>query len=316
MTQELFSVHLLDEGGNRCQSWPLAGKTSFRLGRGRDNDLVLPFSRVSRKHAMIQVETSGTCNLIDLGSSNGTYLNGRRIYAPAPLRMGDRIDIGRTILEFEQIVKSTASAATEEDLDDRTIAFVQRETVTILICDIHDFTKFSQRLGVQVVSELLRKWTGTVDALIDSHGGTVDKFIGDAALAVWRNGDRPENIRQALAAALAIAAATRQLRTGDLPALTIGAAINTGEAMIGNMGVDSHRDFTVIGDAVNLAFRLEKLTSREQGLDILIGADTAAVLVGADRYFRAFSCPVKGLKKPVSAYGCSFSRLNSYLQEV
>jgi adenylate cyclase len=316
MTRAPFSVHLLAEGGARRQSWPLAGKTTYRLGRGPDNDLVLPFSWVSRKHAMIQVETNGTCNLIDLGSSNGTFLNGRRVYAPAPLRTGDRLEIGKTKLEFEQAGVARVAAPAEEDLDDCTVAFVQKETVTILICDIHDYTRMSQQLGPQAVSELLRQWTSMAARLIGSHGGTVDKFIGDAALAIWRSGDRPETIRQVLSAALAIAEATRELATGDdMPALAIGAAMNTGEAMLGNMGVDGHRDYTVIGDAVNLAFRLEELTSRDRGLDLLIGADTVAALPGTDRYFRALSCPVKGREEPVPAYGCSFSTLRAYLQE-
>ncbi|MDA8163779.1 MAG: adenylate/guanylate cyclase domain-containing protein [Desulfobacteraceae bacterium] len=311
-----FSVHLLDQGGSRRQSWALRGKATYRIGRGPDNDLVLPFSWVSRKHAMIQVEANGICNLIDLGSANGTFVNGRRVYAPMPLRTGDRLEIGRTRLEFEQAAKAPAAAPVEENLDDRTVAFVEKEMVTILICDLHDYTKLTRQLGPQAISALLRQWTALAARLIETHGGILDKFIGDAALAIWRNGDRPETIRKVLAAALAIAEATGGLQAGEgLPPLAIGAAVNTGEAMLGNMGVDGHRDFTVIGDAVNMAFRLEELTSREQELDLLIGASTVADLPGADRSCRLLSCRVKGREEPVPAYACSFAGLRAYLQE-
>jgi adenylate cyclase len=316
----LVDLYLLDSRQQRIESWKLEGKTIFHLGRGKDNDIVLPYSWVSRKHAMIQLEENGGCNLIDLGSSNGTGLNGRLVHAPMPLRSGDRLEIGKTILEFHQAAMAPAAVAmNEEDLDEGTVAFAHRAMVTVLICDIHDYTQLSRQIGDEAVSELLRLWTGIAARLVCEHGGSVDKFLGDAVMAVWReNGGSGEVVRQALAAVLALESATCRLGR-DFPGLpwplTVGAAINTGEAMMGNMGGGEHRDFTVIGDAVNLAFRLEELTSRDKGLDVLLGQDAVAVLPGDQHCFRQLECKIKDRQQPVLAYGCSFTQLRDYLRD-
>jgi len=107
-------------------------------------------------------------------------------------------------------------------------------------------------------------------------------------------------------------------RLPDLPwPLAIGAALNTGEAVIGNIGVDGNRDYTVIGDTINVAFRLEGLTSK-LGVDLLIGNDTAALLDqrGLATYFSPCSYLVKGKSTPVVAHGCTFEQLHRYLTQL
>lgn len=79
-------LSLMNEQGSEVERWGFSGKSTYRLGRSDGNDIVLPFSWVSRKHAMIQVEENGVHNIIDLGSANGTTVNGRRVYTPTPCR--------------------------------------------------------------------------------------------------------------------------------------------------------------------------------------------------------------------------------------
>lgn len=313
------TLALLDGTGQQQHSWQLKGKISYTLGRDKGNDMLLPFSWVSRKHAMLQVETNGRYNLIDLGSANGTFVNNRRVYTPTRLHSGDRIGIGKTVLEFLQADAAETVGSVYNEADERTVAFVQKETVTVLICDIHDYTKLSEILGDRQVSGLLQAWSARVNDIVQHHEGMVDKFIGDAVMAIWSGGPSVSHaIRQALRTAQQISSFTLGLNS-KIPSipwpLEIGAALHTGEAMLGNIGVDGKRDFTVVGDVVNVAFRLEAQTSREKGLDLVMGQEAASHLGDLGQHFTAQRFTLKGKAEPVAAYGCRFAELEAYLKK-
>ena len=311
----LTLLDALDAQESSDQHWLLSGNNTFTLGRVANTDIMLPYSWVSRKHAMIQREENGRFNLIDLGSSNGTFINGRRIHTPVSLQNGDCIGIGSTRLLFNQETPPARPAPpTGPDLDEMTVAFVQKQIITILICDIHDYTKLSETMGDQWVSQLLQHWTGRVSKLVNKHNGIVDKFIGDAVMALWAGPNLQANIHQALKTAIAINTFTSSLgkKIPDLPwPLQIGAALNTGEAMMGNLAQNGNH--TVVGDVVNVAFRLESMTSRQEDLDIVLGGDAAMHLLDPETFFKKYSFRVKGKQEEVEAYGCSFSRLSTYL---
>jgi len=318
MTDTLEQAFLqeLNENGSPKNVWNLKNKNNFRLGRGPENDVILPYSWVSRKHTMVQQENSGIYNLMDLGSSNGTYVNNKRIYSPTILNNGDIITLGKTTIRFVHFVEQKAPTTEVESTLDMTIAYIQREVVTILVCDIHDFTSISEKLGNQVVSKLLQFWTKKVGAIIQEHDGLVDKFIGDAVMAVWTGTAVSRGIRNALRTALEISVATRKIGEsvpGLRNPLAIGAALNTGEAMMGNMGMTSHRDSTVIGDVVNVAFRLESLTVRDD-IDIIIGNNTAKHIDEVDKYFTKRELTVKGKQEKITAYVCTFDQLRYFLK--
>lgn len=311
------TLTLLDTQETDAHSWRLNGNDTFTLGRVPGTDIVLPYSWVSRKHAMIQKEKNGRFNLIDLGSSNGTFINGRKIHTPCTLQNGDCIGIGSTRLLFqEDAIPFRPQATTGQDLDEMTVAFVQKQIITILICDIHDFTKLSETMGNQWISQLLQHWTGKVSKLVNKHSGIVDKFIGDAVMALWAGPDTRENIHLALKTAIAVNAFTSNLskEIPDLPwPLQIGAALNTGEAMMGNLAQDGQGNYTAVGDVVNVAFRLESMTNIRENLDLVMGCDAAKHLIEPESFCKEYSFKVKGKHDPVAAYGCSFSRLATYL---
>lgn len=306
----------LGSEGSPPNNWTLTGKNTFKVGRGPTNDIVLPYSWISRKHMMVQGESDGTFHIMDLGSSNGTYLNNKRIHAPAILRDGDLITLGKTTMKFVQSLENTNDEKDQSELTlDMTVAYIQKETVTILVCDIHDFTSLSEKLGDKLISKFLQFWTKKVGAIIHEHDGLVDKFIGDAVMATWIGGNINRGARNALRAALEISNITR--KTGEsIPQiktpLSIGAAVNTGEAMLGNMGVAGHRDSTVIGDVVNVAFRLESMTIRDEA-DIIIGAETARHLDSPEKYFNQQSFELKGKTSKINAQTGSFDQLRHFL---
>ncbi len=305
----------LDEDGNTIRVWPLKDSNNYRIGRAPTNDISLPYSWVSRKHTMIQVETSGIYNIIDLGSSNGTFINGRRLLATLPLNSGDHVSIGKTVMLFQQNLDTIPMFIEHDATMDRTVAFLQKEMVTVLVCDLHDFTRISETLGAQMVSKLLQHWSKKSSSIISANNGNVDKFIGDAVMATWIGGNIADNVRGGLKAALEIEKLSNKMsekiREIRKP-MHIGAALNTGEAVVGNIGVDGHRDFTAVGDVVNVAFRLEELTAGE-GFDIMLGPETGRLVSDADQWFSRKRYEIKGKQEPIVAYGTNFWKLKKML---
>lgn len=137
----------------------------------------------------------------------------------------------------------------------------ERRPVTVLYSDVRGFTGLAETLPPETVAALLSEYFGGMVELVFDHGGTLDKFSGDALLAVWGAPlDSPDDAGRALAAARAMQAEcgilhTRWARTGG-PSLAIGIGLHHGEAFTGMIGSPRRLDYTVIGDVVNVAARL------------------------------------------------------------
>ncbi len=306
----------LDQNGSQLNKWNLTGKNTFKLGRSPANDIVLPYSWVSRNHSMVRQEGQGIFQIIDLGSSNGTYVNNKKIHAPTIIHNGDIVTLGKTIIKFTQFVEADAREVNKDDFTlDMTVAYLKKEVVTILVCDIHDFTSLSEQIGNNKVSKLLQFWTKKVGTIVAEHDGVVDKFIGDAVMATWIGGNVEKGIRNALRTALEINTATKKI-SESIPewdkVLSVGAAINTGEAMMGNMGVAGHRDSTVIGDVVNVAFRLESMTEKDN-FDIIIGQESARHIDNPEKYFSKHTFKIKGKAEKIEVYASAFDQLSYFL---
>jgi adenylate cyclase len=160
--------------------------------------------------------------------------------------------------------------------------------VTVLFADIRNFTTISERLSPRQVVEMLNTYLGRACEPILAQGGTVDKFIGDAVMAVFGSPVLyPDHARRALRAALDMAQEAQEFgawmkqRFGDqdLPDFAIGIGIHTGEAIIGNIGSAKRLEFTAIGDTVNAAARLESLT-KELGWTIVASRSTIQAASG------------------------------------
>ena len=251
--------------GKEPRKGPLQG--TFSIGRGSTSDLILKDARVSRGHALLRPLGRGNYFLLDLGSANGTFLNGRIVTAPVQLSDGDVIVIADCTLKFEAPDQRpiTAPLAADYDSTMETAVNVTTEAVSILIVDIRNFTRLSETLPPKELPSFIGSWFRDASAVIESHGGVIDKFIGDAVMAYWLGvGEavNPKIARGPLDSALELVEAAR-LYHGQLTArhpelsFSVGCGIHMGEAMFGNIGGSSRRDFTAIGDCVNIAFRLE-----------------------------------------------------------
>jgi len=171
-----------------------------------------------------------------------------------------------------------------------------RRRCTFLFTDVRGFTSLSERLEPEEVTEIMnRALTIQADA-VKRNGGMVDKYIGDAMMAVFNapiNLEDHEN--KAIQTALEIHQDMEEAKLG----IEIGIGINTGEAVIGNMGSDTRFDYSAIGDAVNLAARLESST-KEVGEDIVIGVNTITGSTTEGKLLEPIY--VKGKSEPIIIY--------------
>jgi adenylate cyclase len=154
----------------------------------------------------------------------------------------------------------------------------ESRTMTVLFCDVRDFTALSENLPPRELSAMLNAYLTPMTEIIHAKHGTVDKYVGDLIMAFWGAPiDNPAHARDAVLAALAMqqrmASLAREFSKKGWPELGIGVGINSGPMNVGDMGSEFRKAYTVLGDAVNLASRLEGLT-KEYGVDVIIGEDT------------------------------------------
>ena len=172
----------------------------------------------------------------------------------------------------------------------------ERKYCSFLFTDVRGFTSLSERLEPEEVTEIMNKALTIQANAVKKYGGMVDKYIGDAMMAIF---NAPVDIDmhedRAILTAIEI---KRQMLNANL-GIEIGIGINTGYAVVGNMGSDTRFDYTAIGDAVNLAARLESST-KEVGEDIVIGYET---IKNTNIYVEKLkSIKVKGKSKDIKIY--------------
>jgi len=155
--------------------------------------------------------------------------------------------------------------------------------LSVLFCDVRNFTALSEKLPPRELSAMLNAYLTTMTQIIhDNRHGTIDKYVGDAIMAFWGAPEaNPEHDRGAVEAALAMQrrmpSLAEEFTSRGWPAFSIGIGINTGTMSIGDMGSKFRKAYTVLGDAVNLASRLEALT-KEYGVGIIAGENTVAAV--------------------------------------
>ena len=184
--------------------------------------------------------------------------------------------------------------------------------LTLMFCDIQGFTRISEQLDPESLTQLINRFLTPMTTVIENrHHGTVDKYIGDCIMAFWNAPlDDPEHARHALEAALEMRAELARLNgslhreavaAGKTPVqIAVGIGLNTGSGCVGNFGSEQRLGYSVLGDSVNLASRLEGLT-RAYGVDIVLGAETAGQAPGF-ALLELDQVQVKGRDAPLRIY--------------
>jgi adenylate cyclase len=161
----------------------------------------------------------------------------------------------------------------------------ENRVLTVMFCDMRNFTRVSEALSPEDLRALINRFFSSMTAVIGAHRGTLDKYIGDALMAFWGaplpDAEHAEHaVRAAQGMARALDALNAELRQRKLPEIGVGIGINTGLVCVGDMGSNIRRSYTVMGDAVNLASRIEALT-RHYGVQLLVGQSTRDATLGA-----------------------------------
>ncbi len=186
----------------------------------------------------------------------------------------------------------------------------ERKTVTVLFSDIRNFTTIAEYLQPEDVVEILNTYFGDVSRIIKEEGGRIDKFIGDAVMAVFGDLSERDHAWRAVRTACKIEALSTQFRiqiakrftNKDLSGFSVGIGINTGPVVIGNIGAEDRMEYTVIGDTVNVAARIQGIC-RDLGCVVLASRTTIAEIGrGKLVYGRREEVTVKGHREKVQIF--------------
>ena len=274
------------------RQFPLVGKT-FSLGRAKDNNVVFTSNKVSRRHALVHAQGASEFSLVDLGSSNGTHLNGRRVIEPITLQHGDVIQIGEQSLVFRLETARTPEEEIYLTEAQMTVRDVNKLTCWFLLLDIQNFMRLSSELQTEELARMVGAWLAECRRLVEDHGGTVSKFLGDGLLVYWdvRYCDNAN-----VAAALNL---LRPMQAQRQPPFRW--ALHFGTAIFGSAVAPG--EVSALGHDLNFIFRIERVAAANGFAFVLsetahsrIGPVLGAQMLG--------SFPVKGLEGEHSLFGC------------
>ena len=184
----------------------------------------------------------------------------------------------------------------------------ETRTMTFLFSDIRGFTPISEKYkgNPEGLTKLINRFLTRMTDVIIKNGGTIDKFMGDCIMAFWNaplenKKHRELAVKTALQMQSELEMLNKDLENEGLPKINIGIGINTGEALVGNMGSEQRFDYSVIGDAVNLASRLES-SSKTLGKTLVIGEETKNSVEKTFNFKYIDSITVKGKTEKIKVY--------------
>ena len=182
----------------------------------------------------------------------------------------------------------------------------EKRNITVFFSDIRGFTSISESISPEELVRLLNEYLTEMTSIIIKDQGLVDKYMGDAIMAFWGAPlDQPDHAEMACSSSLEMIDKLRDLqkkwKKEDIPSFDIGIGLNSGEAIVGNMGSSNRFDYTAIGDNVNIASRMEGL-NKIYGTNIIISGKTHKIIKENFETRKLDAVKVKGKKKPIIIY--------------
>jgi adenylate cyclase len=252
------------------------------IGRAPDNNLPLADNEVSRRHAIIQAQGEREFWLVDLGSANGTCVNGRRISQSVRLHNGDIIRIANHELEFATEILSAMHPAGKQAMAS-TMIHIRQAQCWLMVADIVGSTKLSQTLSASEYPRMTGTWFKNCRQIIDDRGGHMSKYLGDGFFCYWDDTeDGAIQVRQAVARLY-----DAQLKSSPPFRLVL----HFGAVALGT--VPTMNELNLHGPEVNFVFRIEKVASSLKQ-DVLF-SETAVKKMQAENEVRFVGeCGVEG----------------------
>jgi class 3 adenylate cyclase len=290
-------------------AWPQAGPLPEPVtldGRGVEEALAVPEARGRVFPVTYEEELLGALT-VTASPAEPLTLGGERLIADLATRTGLGLRFER-LKERALFARALASFLPPEVADlveasPSALSLREEREATIVFSDIRGFSSLAERLPPRQVAEVVGRHLTAMVEVVTSHGGVLDKFAGDAVMAVF-GAPRPaaDHARRALACAAAMQHRQKALNEAadreGLPAFQIGIGVNTGTVVAGTLGGPGRRDYTVLGDAVNVAQRLQ---SEAAGGEILAAAVTVEQS-GTDQAERVGPKQLKGRQELVEVY--------------
>jgi adenylate cyclase len=274
------------------RQFPLVGKT-LSLGRAKDNTVVFTSNKVSRRHALVHAQGNSEFCLVDLGSSNGTHLNGRRVIHPVMLQDGDVIQIGEESMVFRLETIGPSQEECYQTEAQMTVREVKDLTCWFLVMDIENFVQLSSEQPTEELALTVGAWLAECQRLIESHSGALSKFLGDGVLSYWNEQfSDPTEVAAALTA-------LRMMQSRRQPAFRW--ALHFGRASFG--AASAPGELSAIGQDLNFLFRLERLAA-ENRFPSIISEEAYSHLGSSLEAEPLGSFSIKGFQGEHSVFGC------------
>jgi adenylate cyclase len=260
------------------------------IGRAPDNSIPIADKEVSRRHAIIQAQGEREFWLVDLGSANGTYVNGRRISQSVRLHNGDVIRVAGNELEFATDILSALHPAGQQAMAS-TMIHIRQAQCWLMVADIIGSTKLSQTLTGAQFPRMTGSWFKNCRQIIDECGGHMSKYLGDGFFCYWDDtADSAIQVRQAVAKLY-------EAQVAANPPFRV--VLHFGAVMLGT--VPTMNELNLHGPEVNFVFRVEKVASTLKQKTLF--TEAAVKHMAAEKEVRFVDeCEVEGFSKAYKFY--------------
>ncbi len=275
------------------------------IGRMPDSTVCLSSGPVvSRQHAVIRSNNGRDYQIVDLGSLNGTYVNGQRVVLPVLLENGARIRIADNEILFEQ--NGNPSHQDQQSTLPGSISRLGDPSsfAALMVCDVRGFTMATETFSNGDLAQTLGAWFREASHLIHQSGGTIDKFIGDSFFAYWAKREtEPSECHAAFDTGRNLLQLAQTISWPDGErSFDVVVALHCGHVTYRNIGMIAERDATIMGDAVNTVFRLESMT-KQLSQRLLASQDFLAALPSTDAFTDLGEQMLKGKRHSVRVFG-------------
>ncbi|WP_395743286.1 FHA domain-containing protein [Prosthecobacter sp.] len=263
------------------------------IGRAPDNTLPIADSEVSRRHAIIQAQGEREFWLVDLGSANGTYVNGRRISQSVRLHNGDLIRVAGNEMEFATEILSAMHPGGQQAMAS-TMIHIRQAQCWLMVADIVGSTRLSQTLQGAQFPRMTGGWFKNCRQIIDECGGHMSKYLGDGFFCYWDDtADSAIQVRQAVAK-------LHQAQIMGNPPFRV--VLHFGAAALGT--VPTMNELNLHGPEVNFVFRVEKVAAAEK--QNVLFTEAAVKRMAAEQEVRFVTeCPVESFSNSFKFYTLS-----------